>query len=68
MAWVALYITDRFTSRSRSHPPAASGDFKTREPSSDGMLFKIAERSSGLLLVSMSTRFVRSRRGLVPSL
>ena len=62
MAWVARYMTDRFISRSRSQPPAASGAFSTREPSSDGMLFKIAERSSGLLLVSMSTRSVRSRR------
>ena len=62
MAWVARYMTDRFISRSRSQPAVASGALRTREPSSEGMLFKIAERSSGLLLASRSTRAVRSRR------
>ena len=65
MAWVARYMTDRFISRSRSQPAAASGAWRTREPSSEGMLFRMAERSSGLLLVSRSTRAVRSRESAV---
>ena len=34
MAWVARYMTERFISRSRSQPAAASGALSTREPSS----------------------------------
>ena len=40
MAWVALYMTDKFIRRSPSQPAAASGAFKTREPSSEGMRFQ----------------------------
>ena len=40
MAWVARYMTERFSSRSRSQPAAASGALSTREPSSDGMLLR----------------------------
>ena len=69
MAWVALYITERLTSRSLSQPAAASGLWRTRDPSPEGMLLRMAERSSGLLRLRRSTRAVRSRRPLaVPSL
>ncbi len=51
MAWVARYMTERFISRSRSQPAATSGALSTREPSPEGMLLRMAERSSGLLLV-----------------
>ena len=36
IAWVARYMTERLSSRSLSQPPAASGAWRTREPSPDG--------------------------------
>ena len=66
IAWVVRYMTERLASRWRSHPAAISGWSRTREPSPEGMLLRMAERSSGLLRLSRSTRAVRSRLGLEP--
>ena len=60
IACVALYMTERLSRRSFSQSPTFPGAWRIRDPSPTGMLRKIADRSSGLARLSMSTRAVSS--------